>query len=127
MPFVFRFLLQSVYVSLFAMLSKAEQEFIDYWENHRQRENRFLRKMVVGSPWGLIFSLPILLAVLFDGWYKRMLPVTKGQMILIWIAVISIAFFYAYFRQQVRWEKNERAYQELKFKDQRKKQENQAG
>lgn len=77
--------------------------------------------MIFGGPWGLIFALPILVAVFFHDWYKRMVPVTKGQLILICLAVAAIAFFYAYFRQQVRWENNEQTYKALKL---RQEQEN---
>lgn len=103
------------------MLSKEDREFMDYWESHRDREHSFARQMLVGGPWGLVFALPILIVVLFDGWYKRMLPVTRGQMVLIWIGVAGIAFFTAWFRQQMRWDRNEQIYQELKFKNDRNK------
>lgn len=101
------------------MLTKEEQDFVTYWESHREKENSFLNKMIYGGPWGLIFALPILIAVIFHDWYKRMIPISKTQLVLIGICVIGIAFFYAYFRQQVRWENNEQLYQELKFKEKR--------
>lgn len=99
------------------MLTKEEQDFVTYWESHRQKENSFLNKMIYGGPWGLIFAMPILLAVIFHDWYKRMIPISKTQLILISLCVVAIAFFYAYFRQQVKWENNEQLYQELKNKE----------
>lgn len=101
------------------MLTKEEKDFVTYWENHREKENSFLNKMIYGGPWGLIFALPILVAVIFHDWYKRMIPISKTQLVLIGLCVIGIAFFYAYFRQQVRWENNEQLYQELKLKEKR--------
>ncbi len=101
------------------MLTKEEKDFVTYWESHREKENTFVNKMIYGGPWGLIFALPILVAVIFHDWYKRMIPISKTQLVLIGICVVGIAFFYAYFRQQVRWENNEQLYQELKLKEKR--------
>ena len=103
------------------MLTKEEQDFIIYWEGHRDKENTFKNKMIYGGPWGLIFALPILIAVIFHDWYKRMIPISKTQIVLISICVAGIAFFYAYFRQQMRWENNEQLYKELKIKEQKAK------
>lgn len=99
------------------MLTKEELDFIAYWDTHREKENTLKTKMLRGGPWGLIFALPILIMALFHEWYKRMIPITKWQMIGICVCVAAIAVFYAYFRQQVRWERNEQLYQELKFKE----------
>lgn len=98
------------------MLTQEEQKFIQYWETNRDKENTFKRKMILGAQWGLLFALPILIVTLFNGWYKGMAPVTTGQMILIIICVFGIAIFYAYFRQQGKWERNEQLYKELKIK-----------
>lgn len=99
------------------MLTKEEKDFIIYWESHRDKENSLLSKMIYGGPWGLIFALPILIAVIFHDWYKRMIPISRTQLVLISLCVVGTAFFYAYFRQQVRWENNEKLYQELKIKE----------
>ena len=99
------------------MLTEEERDFVKYWESHRQKENSFLSKMIYGGPWGLIFALPILLAVIFHDWYKRMIPISTTQLVLISLCVIATAFFYAYFRQQVKWENNEQLYRELKIKE----------
>jgi glucan phosphoethanolaminetransferase (alkaline phosphatase superfamily) len=101
------------------MLTEEEKKFIDYWEINRQKNSRFFRKILLGGPWGLIFALPILLAVLFDDWYKRMIPVSVSMLIMIMVCVIGIAVFYAYFRQQMRFDRNEQLYKELKIKEQR--------
>lgn len=92
-----------------------------YWKTHRDKENSLLRKMIFGGPWGLIFALPILLSVIFHDWYKRMIPISTTQLVLISVCVLATAFFYAYFRQQVRWERNEQLYKELKVKQERNK------
>lgn len=63
---------------------------------------------------GLIFSSPILLAVIFHDWYKNMIYISDSQIILITIAVFFIAVFYAIFRMRFLWERNEQLYKELK-------------
>lgn len=90
---------------------------MDYWKENRERESKWTRKLTYGAPMGLTFALPMLLAVIFHDWYKNMIPITRGQIILITITVIAIAAFYAYFRQQVRWEHNEQLYEELKLRE----------
>ncbi|MBN9351475.1 MAG: hypothetical protein J0H55_12410 [Chitinophagaceae bacterium] len=90
---------------------------MEYWESQRDKPTSFWSKMLFGGPWGLIFAMPILIVVMFHDWYKRMIPITEGQMIIIFICVIGTAVFYAYFHQQMRWEKNEQLYKELKFKE----------
>lgn len=100
------------------MLTKDEKDFVEYWETHREKENSLSRKLLLGFQWGLLFALPILIVTLFNGWYKGMSPITTGQMVLILICVFAIAIFYAYFRQQGKWEQSEQLYKELKIKEQ---------
>lgn len=90
---------------------------MEYWEKNRQRESKLTRKLAYGTPFGLIFALPMLLAVIFHDWYKNMIPISRAQITLITIIVIGIAIFYAWFRQQFKWEQNEQLYKELKYKN----------
>lgn len=99
------------------MLTKDEKLFLEYWEKNRDKEKKIFRQLAYGSPWGLVFSLPILLLVIFDDWYKNMIPISKSQMILIIITILAIAVFYALFRMRFKWESNEQLYKELKFKE----------
>jgi pilus assembly protein TadC len=99
------------------MLTKDEQLFIEYWEKNREKEKKFFRQLAYGSPWGLVFALPVLVAVLFHDWYKNMIPISKSQLILITITVMGIAVFYAIFRMRFIWENKEQIYKELKFKE----------
>ncbi len=99
------------------MLTEEEKKFLVYWESNREKQSSFLNKMIFGGPWGLIFALPILVAVIFHDWYKNLVPITRTQVVLISICVIGIAIFYAYFRQQMRWESNEQLYKELKIRE----------
>ncbi len=100
------------------MLTKQEESFLEFWEKNRDNEKKFLKQLAYGWPWGLVFALPVLVVVIFHDWYKNMVPISKGQIILIIITVLAIAIFYAAFRMRFRWEHNEQAYKELKFKKQ---------
>ena len=101
------------------MLTKDEKLFIEYWEKNRDREKRFFRQLSYGSPWGLVFALPVLLAVIFHDWYKNMIPISRTEIILIIITVLGIAVFYSVFKMKFRWDNNEQVYKELKFKEEK--------
>ena len=99
------------------MLTDEEKKFIEYWDKNSEKEGTFTYQLAYGLPRGLIFALPVLLAVIFHDWYKNMVPISKGQLIVISIAVIGIALFYTIFRMKFRWENNDQLYKELKFKE----------
>ncbi|MFS8083401.1 MAG: hypothetical protein ACMG51_08110 [Ginsengibacter sp.] len=98
------------------MLTEKENQFIIYWEANRIKESKFWRQLSFGAPWGLVFALPILVAVIFHDWYKNMIPISRSQLYLILIAVLAIATFYSVFRMKFKWENNEQIYKELKLK-----------
>lgn len=98
------------------MLTDEENKFIEYWDKNRDKENKFMHQLAYGLPRGLIFSLPVLLAVIFHDWYKNMIFISKSQLIVILIAVMGIALFYTIFRMKFNWENNDQLYKELKFK-----------
>src|SRR5665647_3269432 len=99
------------------MLTKDEQLFIEYWEKNRDKEKTFLRQILGGLPIGLVFALPVLLAVIFHGWYKNMIYISDSQLIVIMIGVLCVAIFFSIFRGKFKWESNEQLYKELKFKE----------
>ncbi|MGH2565820.1 MAG: hypothetical protein ACRDE5_14985, partial [Ginsengibacter sp.] len=70
-----------------------------------------------GLPMGLIFALPVLVAVIFHDWYKSMIYISDSQLIVIIIGVLAVAVFYAVFKMKFKWEQNEQLYKELKFKE----------
>lgn len=106
-----------IYLVNLRMLTPDEKRFMEYWEKNRDRNKKFIRQLATGLPIGLIFSLPILLAVIFDDWYKNMIYISTSQLIVIMIGVFFIAVFFAVFRNRFKWESNEQLYKELKFKD----------
>ena len=99
------------------MLTNDEKLFIEYWEKNREREKRFFRQLAYESPLALVFALPVLVVVIFHDWYKNMIPISRTQIILIIITVLAITVFYAIFRMKFKWDYNEQAYKELKFKE----------
>ncbi|MDP4285686.1 MAG: hypothetical protein Q8891_14805 [Bacteroidota bacterium] len=101
------------------MVTNDEKLFMEYWEKNREKEKKFFHQLIYGSPWGLVFALPVLVAVLFHDWYKNMIPITGTEIILISISVLAIAVFYSVFRMKFKWDHNEQIYKELKFKQKR--------
>jgi hypothetical protein len=98
------------------MLTEEEKKFLEYWERNRITQKKMLWMLMTGLPGGLLFALPILLAVLFHGWYKNMIFISNSELLLISIGVISVAIFFAIFRGKFKWDYNEQQYKELKFK-----------
>ena len=99
------------------MLTDDEKRFCEYWEKNRDRNKKFSTQLATGLPIGLIFALPVLLAVIFHDWYKNMIYISQSQLIVIMIGVLFVALFFAVFRNKFKWETNEQLYKELKFKE----------
>lgn len=99
------------------MLTDDEKLFLAYWEKNRDRDKKWMRQLVTGIPIGLVFALPVLVAVIFHDWYKNMIYISSSQVIVIMIGVFFVAIFFAIFRNRFRWENNEQLYKELKFKE----------
>jgi hypothetical protein len=98
------------------MLTQKEKEFVEYWEIHREKEGRFVHQLLMGLPVGLCFGLPILVALIFRGWYKWMPYLHTEDLVVVMIAVSGIVLFYSIFRQRYLWDQKEQQYKELKAK-----------
>jgi hypothetical protein len=98
------------------MLSADEKEFMEWWEQNRSKEKRLLSQLTIGLPLGLAFGFPILLSVMFRGWYKNMPYVSGSQLTIILIAVLLVVVFYGIFKMRFKWEMNEQRYNELQQK-----------
>ena len=109
--------LQGFYLVNLRMLTKDEILFLEYWEKRREKGKQFFRQLVTGLPMGLVFALPVLLVVIFHGWYKNMIYISDSQIIVIIIGVLCVAIFFSIFRGKFKWEHNEQLYKELKFKE----------
>ncbi len=98
------------------MLTEEEEKFVKWWQENRLKEKKILSQLTVGLPLGIAFGLPILLGLMFRGWYKRMPYISGTQLTIVLIAVLSIIVFYAVFRMRFKWELNEQIYNELRSK-----------
>ena len=96
------------------MISKEDEDFIRWWELNRENERKWERSIRKGIGMGLMLSFPIVLAVLFRGWYKRMPFVSGTQFFFILIACLLISVFYARMKGYMQWETNESRYKQIK-------------
>ncbi len=101
------------------MLTKDELLFINYWEKNRDKKKHFLSQLLYGLPRGLMFALPVLVALIFHNWYKSMVYISGSQVVVITICVLGIAVFFGVFREKFTWENNEQLYRELKLREQK--------
>jgi membrane protein YdbS with pleckstrin-like domain len=102
------------------MLTQEEKQFLRYWEANRLREKKLNKQLLVGLPVGLLFAIPVLIA-LFSGklWYQRadMQANANSSPVILIVAVICIAVFVAVFYKRHQWEMREQQYLELKAKE----------
>ena len=101
--------------------SADEQKFLTYWEENRDREGRLSVQLLFGLPYGLLFSIPILVNFLLGRfWYKRADAVGLSQFnpVVLIFAVLLISVFIALLNRRFRWEKLENQYLELKARKQ---------
>lgn len=104
------------------MLTEKEKQFIQRWEQVREKEGTIQAKLINGLPMAMLFGLPILLFIavvyiLSPDWYSKVSNKLAGSMGTIVFAVFICILFYAYFRMHYKWEMNEQLYKELKRKE----------
>lgn len=101
------------------MILDEEKKFLVFWQKNREIRKKKSYMLLSGLPYGLLFTLPILINYLMGRyWYKRADAVGMSQsstMILI-IAVLIISVFTAFFYKQYQWEQNEQRFRELQIK-----------
>jgi membrane protein YdbS with pleckstrin-like domain len=107
------------------MLTDREKQFMAYWEQHRDREKKTFRQLLVGLPIGLVFVIPIIVNY-GSGWYKRANMWANGHAdensgTVLVVAALVILVFIAVFSKRHRWEMNEQDYRELKAKLEKEK------
>jgi len=104
------------------MITEKDKAFLRYWEENRDFEKTFKRKLSGGLPMAILFGLPIILLIVvirifLPDWYMKISSTSSGMFFTAVVAMIVVVFFYAYFRMQYKWEMNEQLYQELKSKE----------
>ncbi|MFT3844963.1 MAG: hypothetical protein QM725_07925 [Lacibacter sp.] len=95
-------------------MTAEEKAFVKWWEENRVKEKKVIRQLMIGLPIGFAFGFPVLLSVLFRGWYKNMPYISGTQLIVVITAMVLIIVFYAIFRMHFRWDMNEQRYNELR-------------
>lgn len=98
------------------MLTEEEKGFIQFWEKEGIKQKRWTYMLKKNLPKGLIFSIPIALFFFIMG-PKRRAIVSHGDLVVIMIAIVLIAVFYAIFRGHVRADRYESHYQILKMRE----------
>ena len=99
------------------LYTEDEKKFIEYWEKNRDYQATIRYQLFFGLPFGILFSLPILINFLMGRfWYKRADAVGLSQFnpIVLVLAVMIISVFIAIVNRKFRWEKLENQYLELK-------------
>jgi membrane protein YdbS with pleckstrin-like domain len=98
------------------MLTGEENDFLQYWENHRIRKKKVLRQLYVGLPFAVVLIIAIF-ANFFSGWYKRadmQIRTEETSLILVLLGgALLIVAFIVIFSARHRWEMNEQRYNEL--------------
>ncbi len=94
-------------------MKQEDVEFIKWWEKYREEQGRIDTFLKKGLGMGLMMSFPVVLAVLFRGWYKRMPFVSGTQLFLIITACLLVSVFYAILKGKMKWEESETRYQQL--------------
>jgi len=100
------------------MLSKEENDFIQYWERNRLRQKKLFRQFLVGIPLGLLFVIPTVISFT-SGWYKRAdMEANSGEFnpMVLFVALLLIVAFTAIFYQRWKWDQYEQRYRELVIK-----------
>ena len=97
------------------MLSKEENDFIQYWEKNRLRQKKLVRQFLVGIPLGLLIVIPTVISFT-SGWYKRAAMEANSadfNPMVLFVALLLIVGFTAIFYQRWRWDQYEQRYREL--------------
>src|SRR5688572_7035362 len=97
------------------MLTKNEEDFINYWSSQRQKKKQFLRKLSIGLPLAVIIVTALIVNFL-SGWYvqaDKEIRSNGSVIIVVLIAAIAIVVFITIFSARHKWDQNEQHYQEL--------------
>lgn len=96
------------------MLTKEENDFLQYWSQKRLAGKKDIKEFVKGLSKGLMIGVAIIIVIMI-GWYKRANMELNSQLnpFVFLIAIIAIGIFMAFIYQNYHWEMNEQHYLEL--------------
>ena len=97
------------------MLTKHEQDFMNYWEQNRLKQKRFFKQLAIGLPFGCIFAFAIFINVV-SGWHVKASSALKASpslILILLVAILAIVVFIAVYTVKHRWDINEQRYREL--------------
>ena len=109
------------------MLTKEEKDFIVYWRETRKNKGRFLRKLSIGMPLGILVVLGLAGALFAAGFHRKghsILHNNAALIMTVMLAGLAIVVFISLFSAHHKWDQNEQYYGELLSKQE---QENAAG
>ena len=102
------------------MLTKEEKDFINYWQEARKDKGRFLRKLSIGMPLGVMVVLGLGAAVAAAGAHRKANPLLHNNAALIITVILgglAIVVFISIFSAHHKWDQNELHYGELMAKE----------
>ena len=98
------------------MLTKEEQQFLDYWSVQRTKKRR------IGTGFGFPLAVLLVLGIfvsIITGWHREAMAVLRSDpstILVIVGAAIGIVVFITVFSMRYQWEQREQRYKELLVK-----------
>jgi uncharacterized membrane protein YoaK (UPF0700 family) len=95
------------------MLTKEEQQFLNYWEVQRTKKRRLAFN--VGFPLSVLIVLGIFISII-TGWHKQAsiaLRSDSSTILVIVLAAVAIVVFMSVFAARFQQEQHEQRYKEL--------------
>jgi membrane protein implicated in regulation of membrane protease activity len=107
------------------MLTPQEQQFIEYWQQNRDREKKIFRQLLIGLPVGMLLAIGIIASLVTAQWYQQadMVANSKLNPKVLLIAILAIIVFIAIFYKKFQWDQKEQLYKELLSKKEKEKQD----
>jgi len=98
------------------MLSKEDENFLEYWSQQRTKKKPFFGMASVGLRLGVLIAIGLAVSIVAARYSRKANPVLENDaslIITVMIAGLAIVFFITYFTGQHKWDQNELHYQEL--------------
>jgi len=107
---------------------RTEEEFWQYWKENRIREKHSARIFVRGLSAGFVVGA-LVVALISSGWYERATMVANAKMsaLVLFIGIMLLSFFLAFFYRKFYWEMQEQRYLEISAKKNKLNQEQPTG